>query len=110
MVTTLYVFEATHIGDALHDLAALRLRHPTERLGAGPNHLVRHYARITGMVIEQKTCSYHTATFMLYSEMTLAGPLADPGTAAMQYESNIWDLMCLRADRQSDGKGKRVSV
>src|SRR3546814_4840713 len=29
-VTTLYDFEATHIGDPLHDLAALRLRHPTE--------------------------------------------------------------------------------
>src|SRR3546814_4452428 len=52
-VTTLYDFEATHIGDPLHDLAALRLRHPTEPLGAGPHHMVRHYARITGMVIDR---------------------------------------------------------
>src|SRR3546814_330612 len=40
-VTTLYDFEATHIGDPPHDVAELRLRHPPELLGAGPNDLVR---------------------------------------------------------------------
>src|SRR3546814_20383348 len=80
----------------LHDLAALRLRHPTEPLGADPNHLVRHYARITGMVIAQKAFSYHTATFMLSSAMTLAGPLADSGPEVMHYELIFWDILWRR--------------
>lgn len=96
-ITTLYDFEATHIGDPMHDLAALRLRHPTEPLGADPNHLVRHYARTTGMEIDQKAFSYHTATFMLASSMTLAAPMANPGPVDMQYEYIVWDILCRRA-------------
>src|SRR3546814_16786028 len=34
---------------------------------------------------------------MLCSAMTLAGPLADPGPADMQYEYIIWDILCGRA-------------
>src|SRR3546814_2015215 len=34
---------------------------------------------------------------MLSSAMTLAGPLADPGPADMQYEYIIWDILCRRA-------------
>src|SRR3546814_18231375 len=49
------------------------------------------------MVIDQKAFSYHTATFMLSSAMTLAGPLADPGPADMQYGYIIWDILCRRA-------------
>src|SRR3546814_12491964 len=49
------------------------------------------------MVIDQKAFSYHTATFMLSSAMTLPGPLADPGPADMQYEYIIWDILCRRA-------------
>src|SRR3546814_12348806 len=81
----------------LHDLAALRLRNPTEPMGADPKHLVRHYARITGLVIDQNAFSYHTATFMLSSAMTLAGPLAAPGPADMQYEYILWDILCRRS-------------
>src|SRR3546814_15800534 len=49
------------------------------------------------MVIDQKAFSYHTATFMLSSALTLAGPLADPGPADMQYGYIIWDILCRRA-------------
>src|ERR1700683_3642398 len=51
-LTCIYDFEATHIGDPLADLAALRTRHGTEPLGADPTHLIRHYAALTGCPID----------------------------------------------------------
>lgn len=96
-VTCLYDFEATHIGDPMHDLAALRLRAGTEPLGADPDHLVRHYARITGVEIDAGVLSFHTAAFMLAAVMSMAGPLYDPRPADMQLEYQIWDVMCRRA-------------
>jgi aminoglycoside phosphotransferase (APT) family kinase protein len=96
-ITCIHDFEATHIGDPIHDLAALRLRHPTEPLGADPDHLVRHYARITGTTVDPRAFSFHTAAFMLSSVMTLAAPMAEPGPNDIQYEYLVWDVMCRRA-------------
>jgi aminoglycoside phosphotransferase (APT) family kinase protein len=62
-LTCIYDFEATHIGDPLMDLAALRTRHGTEPLGADPSHLIRHYASISGEPIDLAALSFHTAVF-----------------------------------------------
>jgi aminoglycoside phosphotransferase (APT) family kinase protein len=91
----LYDFEASHIGDPLADLAALRLRDPFEPLGAPVDELLRRYCEITGTVIDPRALSYHTAIFALTAVMTLAGPLRDPDTA-LQAEYLVWDLTTRR--------------
>jgi len=96
-LTCIHDFEATHIGDPMHDLAALRLREGTEPLGADTDHLIRHYADLTGEPIDARALSFHTAAFMLAAVMSLAGPLANPKPADMQLEYLIWDVMCRRA-------------
>jgi aminoglycoside phosphotransferase (APT) family kinase protein len=96
-LTCIYDFEATHIGDPLADLAALRTRHGTEPLGADPDHLIRHYAALTGQPIDAAALSFHTAAFMLTAVMALAGPLTDPRPQEMQLEYLTWDLMTRRA-------------
>jgi aminoglycoside phosphotransferase (APT) family kinase protein len=96
-LTCIYDFEATHIGDPLADLAALRTRHGTEPLGADPGHLIRHYAALTGQPIDADALSFHTAAFMLTAVMALAGPLTDPRPQEMQLEYLTWDLMTRRA-------------
>jgi aminoglycoside phosphotransferase (APT) family kinase protein len=90
-----YDFEASHIGDPLADLAALRTRDPYEPLGAPVDHLIRRYAQITGRTIDAKALSYHTAIFMLTAAMTLSGPLRDPNTV-LQSEYLVWDLLTRR--------------
>lgn len=96
-ITCIHDFEATHIGDPMHDLAALRLREGTEPIGADPSHLIRHYAALTGEPVDTAALSFHTAAFMLAAVMSMAGPLADPRPADMQLEYQIWDVMCRRA-------------
>lgn len=96
-LTCIYDFEATHIGDPLSDLAALRTRHGTEPLGADPGYLIRHYAALTGEPIDAAALSFHTAAFMLTAVMALAGPLTDPRPQEMQLEYLTWDLMTRRA-------------
>jgi aminoglycoside phosphotransferase (APT) family kinase protein len=96
-LTCIYDFEATHIGDPLADLAALRTRHGTEPLGADPAHLIRHYAALTGCAIDLPALSFHTAAFMLTAVMALAGPLTEPRPEEMQLEYLTWDLMTRRA-------------
>jgi aminoglycoside phosphotransferase (APT) family kinase protein len=96
-LTCIYDFEATHIGDPLADLAALRTRHGTEPLGADPGHLIRHYAALTGKPIDPAALSFHTAAFMLTAVMALAGPLTEPSPREMQLEYLTWDLMTRRA-------------
>jgi aminoglycoside phosphotransferase (APT) family kinase protein len=96
-LTCIYDFEATHIGDPLADLAALRTRHGTEPLGADPGHLIRHYAVLTGEPIDPAALSFHTAAFMLTAVMALAGPLTSPRPQEMQLEYLTWDLMTRRA-------------
>jgi len=96
-LTCIYDFEATHIGDPLHDLAALRVRHGTEPLGADVDHLIAHYARVSGTPVDLPVLSFHTAAFMLAAVLALAGPLSDPKPADMQLEYLIWDLMTRRA-------------
>jgi aminoglycoside phosphotransferase (APT) family kinase protein len=96
-LTCIYDFEATHIGDPLADLAALRTRHGTEPLGADPGHLIRHYAGLTGKPIDPAGLSFHTAAFMLTAVMALAGPLTHPSPREMQLEYLTWDLMTRRA-------------
>jgi aminoglycoside phosphotransferase (APT) family kinase protein len=96
-LTCIYDFEATHIGDPLSDLAALRTRHGTEPLGADPGHLIRYYAKLTGKPIDSAALSFHTAAFMLTAVMALAGPLTDPRPQEMQLEYLTWELMTRRA-------------
>jgi aminoglycoside phosphotransferase (APT) family kinase protein len=91
-LTCLYDFEASHIGDPLADLAALRLRDP---LGAPVEHLLHQYCKITGTAIDSNALSYHTAIFALTAVMTLAGPLRDPNTR-LQAEYLVWDLTTKR--------------
>lgn len=95
-LTCIHDFEASHIGDPLADLASLRVRNPTEPLGADLNDLLRYYQTITGRKIDLWALSYHTAAFMATAVMALAGPIKDPD-APLQGEYLIWDITCRRA-------------
>ena len=96
-LTALYDFEASHIGDPLADLAALRGRSGFEPLGADIPHLLKHYAAITGEPIDTHALSYHTAAFMLTAVMSLAGLLCEPDKHVLQTEYLIWNLMTRRS-------------
>jgi hypothetical protein len=96
-ITCIYDFEATHIGDPLHDVAALRLRHAFEPLGADPDYLVRHYAAITGTPIDTHAFSFHTAALMIACVISLAGPLSQANAHEIEFEYLVMDLMCRRA-------------
>lgn len=96
-LTCLYDFEASHIGDPLADLAALRTRHGNEPLGADPSHLIRYYGSLVGEPVDLRAVSFHTAAFMLTAVMALAGPLTDPKPREMQLEYLTWELMTRRA-------------
>jgi aminoglycoside phosphotransferase (APT) family kinase protein len=96
-LTCIYDFEATHIGDPLADLAALRTRHGTEPLGADPDYIIRRYQAVTGEAVDPFALSFHTAAFMLTAAMSLAGPLTEPGPREMQLEYLTWELMTRRA-------------
>lgn len=96
-LTAVYDFEASHIGDPLADLAALRLRGGFEPIGADVSHLLRHYATLTGEAIDSYALSYHTAAFALTSVMALAGLLREPDKHTLQMEYLVWDLTTRRA-------------
>jgi aminoglycoside phosphotransferase (APT) family kinase protein len=96
-ITCLYDFEASHIGDPLFDLAALRTRTGTEPLGADIAHLVKHYEKVTGEKADLSTLSYYTAVFMLTSVMSLSGPLSNLRPEDTQAEYLTWDLMVRRS-------------
>jgi len=96
-LTGLYDFEASHIGDPLADLAALRTRDGFEPLGADVSHLLRYYAKLTGEAIDPWVLSFYTATFSLTSVMALSGPLSQPEAQPLEMEYLIWDFMTRRA-------------
>jgi aminoglycoside phosphotransferase (APT) family kinase protein len=96
-ITALYDFETCLIGDPLMDLAALRLRHPAEPLGADLTELFRHYEAVTGEPIDVPTLRFHTVVFALVGVMALAGPMVEPQTGSPHLEYLWWDLMQRRA-------------
>jgi aminoglycoside phosphotransferase (APT) family kinase protein len=96
-ITCIHDFEAMHIGDPMHDLAMLRLRHGYEPLGAEPDDLIGYYAQLTGTEIDGRSLSFHTAASMLACVMSLAGPLSEPNPADMQMEYQVWDVFNRRA-------------
>jgi aminoglycoside phosphotransferase (APT) family kinase protein len=96
-ITALYDFETCLIGDPLMDLAALRLRHPAEPLGADLTQLFRHYEEVTGEPIDVPTLRFHTVVFALVGVMALAGPMVEPQDGSPHLEYLWWDLMQRRA-------------
>ncbi len=70
-ITALYDFETCLVGDPPMDLAALRLRHPAEPLGADLSELFRHYEHVTGEPIEVAALRFHTVVFALVGVMAL---------------------------------------
>jgi aminoglycoside phosphotransferase (APT) family kinase protein len=96
-ITALYDFETCLIGDPLMDLAALRLRHPAEPLGADLTDLFRHYQDVTGEPIDVPALRFHTVVFALVGVMALAGPMVEPQKGSPHLEYLWWDLMQRRA-------------
>jgi aminoglycoside phosphotransferase (APT) family kinase protein len=96
-ITALYDFETCLIGDPLMDLAALRLRHPAEPLGADLTELFRHYEEVMGEPIDVPTLRFHTVVFALVGVMALAGPMVEPQNGSPHLEYLWWDLMQRRA-------------
>ncbi len=93
----MYDFETCRVGDPLMDLAALRLRHPAEPLGAELEVLFRHYAEVTGEPIDVAALRFHTVVFALVGVMALAGPMVEPQAGSPHLEYLWWDLMQRRA-------------
>lgn len=96
-ITALYDFETCLIGDPLMDLAALRLRHPAEPLGADLTHLFRHYEAVSEEPLDLEVLRFHTVVFALVGVMALAGPMVAPQPGSPHLEYLWWDLMQRRA-------------
>lgn len=96
-VTALHDFETCLVGDALMDLAALRLRDPAEPIGASLAHLFRRYEEESGEQIDVAALGFHTMIFGLVGAMALAGPMVKPQAGSPHFEYLWWDLMQRRA-------------
>jgi hypothetical protein len=75
-VTALVDFELACIGDPMADLAALRARDLSERLGDLPVGL-RHYERLTGRSIDPSVLDFYTIRFCLQTPMAVAAIVRD---------------------------------
>jgi aminoglycoside phosphotransferase (APT) family kinase protein len=76
-VTALLDFELAHLGDPIHDLAALQLRNTSEPLG-DVGRALRRYEEITGKPIDAEAFDFHAIQFSLATPMPLAHRVMQP--------------------------------
>ncbi len=72
-MTGLYDFEFSMIGEALVDIATMRMRDSVEPLGDTMAALCRHYEAFSGEEIDDRVVEFHTLLFALLGTMQFAG-------------------------------------
>jgi aminoglycoside phosphotransferase (APT) family kinase protein len=92
----LYDFEFAMIGEALTDLATMRMRDSYESLGEEFRELCRHYASVTGEPIDVGALRFQNALFSTVSCMQIAGRLSAPKPGDPHDTYLEWDLALKR--------------
>jgi aminoglycoside phosphotransferase (APT) family kinase protein len=92
----LYDFEFAMIGDALTDLATMRMRESYEPLGEKFCQLCRLYESASGEPIDVPALRFQTALFSTVSCMQIAGTLAAPKSGDPHDVYLEWDLALKR--------------
>ncbi len=77
-MTGLYDFEFSMIGDAMVDLATMRMRDSVEALPGTLPDLIRLYEAFTGEPVDHHAIEYHTLQFATLGAMQFAGFVAKP--------------------------------
>jgi aminoglycoside phosphotransferase (APT) family kinase protein len=95
-LNALYDFEFSMIGEALTDLATMRMRDSYEPLGEEFRELCRHYAAVTGQPIDVGVLRYQNALFSTVSCMQVAGRVAAPNPGDPHDTYLEWDLALKR--------------
>jgi aminoglycoside phosphotransferase (APT) family kinase protein len=92
----LYDFEFAMIGEALTDLATMRMRDSYESLGEEFRELCRHYAAVTGEPIDVGALRFQNALFSTVSCMQIAGRISTPKSGDPHDTYLEWDLALKR--------------
>jgi aminoglycoside phosphotransferase (APT) family kinase protein len=95
-LNALYDFEFAMVGEALTDLATMRMRDSYEPLGEEFRELCRHYAAVTGEPIDVGALRFQNALFSTVSCMQIAGRLSAPSAGDPHDTYLEWDLALKR--------------
>lgn len=76
-ITALLDFEFAHLGDPMHDLAAMQLRDTSEPLG-DIARVLRRYADLTGEMIDAEAFDFHLIQFAVATPVDLANSVSRP--------------------------------
>ncbi|MDB5869196.1 MAG: aminoglycoside phosphotransferase [Polaromonas sp.] len=86
-ITGLYDFEFSMIGDAMTDIATMRMRNSIEPLGDAFPVLCRHYEEFSGEKVDHAAVEFHTLQFATLGSMQFTGTVGvpQPGDAHSVY-------------------------
>jgi aminoglycoside phosphotransferase (APT) family kinase protein len=78
VMTGLYDFEFSMIGDPMTDIATMRMRDSYEPLGQDLRLLCRHYEEVTGEPVDHAVVDFHTLQFAVLGTMQFTGTVGRP--------------------------------
>lgn len=76
-ITAVHDFELAHLGDPVHDLAALPLRDTNQPLG-DIGRALRRYIDLTGESVEEEVFDFHLLQFAVSTPLSLADSISRP--------------------------------
>lgn len=78
VMTGLYDFEFSMIGDPMTDIATMRMRDSYEPLGQDLRALCRHYEEVAGEPVDHAVVDFHTLQFAVLGTMQFTGTVGEP--------------------------------
>jgi aminoglycoside phosphotransferase (APT) family kinase protein len=122
----LYDFEFSMIGDAMVDLATMRMRDSVEPLGDSMVALIRAYEEATGEPVDRRVIEYHTLQFAVLGTMQFAGTVGrpqpgDPHAVYLEFDlalrqviliamSTLTGLVLEKPDALPECKGENAAI
>lgn len=97
VMTKLYDFEFSMIGDPLVDIATMGMRNSYEPLGAPLPELVRYYEEATGEPVDHDVVLFHVLQFSLLGTMQFAGTVGVPKAGDPHSVYLMFDLALRRS-------------
>lgn len=97
-LTGLYDFEFSMLGDAMADLATMRMRDPVEPLGDSMRNICRQYEALSGEPVDHDVIEFHTLLFATISTMQFAGTVrtlvpGDPHAVYLEFDLSLRQVM-----------------
>lgn len=97
VMTKLYDFEFSMIGDPMVDIATMGMRDSFEPLGAPLPDLIRHYEDATGEPVDHDVVLFHVLQFSLLGTMQFAGTVGAPKAGDPHSVYLMFDLALRRS-------------